>query len=77
VGTGLTREQQAATAARPEHGGQRDAQSNVGQSEASDERGVEEFIVWLEGRMGRSLAPWERGKVMEWLNRILVEILHR
>jgi len=33
VGTGVTREQQAAEAARPEHGGQRDAQPNVGLSE--------------------------------------------
>jgi hypothetical protein len=32
---------------------------------------VDEFIRWLEGRVGRKLKTWERGKVMEYLRRIM------
>jgi hypothetical protein len=35
---------------------------------------IDEFVHWLELRMGRKLKPWERGRLMEWLNRIMLEL---
>lgn len=34
---------------------------------------VDETITWLEGRLGRSLEKWERGKLLEYLRRIVIE----
>jgi len=35
---------------------------------------MDELISWLEGRLGRPMSDWERGKLAEWLRRIWLEL---
>jgi hypothetical protein len=36
----------------------------------SNDSTIDEFIVWLERRLGRPLAGWERSSLFYWLRRI-------
>jgi hypothetical protein len=52
-----------------------EARSTLGQSDKSNVvAAMDEFVHWLEGRMGRKLEVWERRTLTEWLQRIWLEL---